>query len=77
MFREALNIIDDARRQGPLDVDEQWAQAITGEIAKCDAALGKERRIAAVLRLLPFSADLGEHVGLSFDVVVVKAVEGI
>jgi tetratricopeptide (TPR) repeat protein len=41
MFRQALNIIDDARRQGPLGADEEWAREIAAEKAKCDAALAK------------------------------------
>jgi serine/threonine protein kinase len=41
MFRQALNVIDDSRRQGPLGANEQWAQTIAAEIAKCDAALAK------------------------------------
>jgi tetratricopeptide (TPR) repeat protein len=41
MFRQALNVIDDSRRQGPLGTNEEWAQSIATEITKCDAALGK------------------------------------
>ena len=41
MFRQALHVIDDSRRQGPLGANEPWAQAIASEIAKCDAALAK------------------------------------
>jgi serine/threonine protein kinase len=42
MFRQTLNILDDLRRsQGDLGVNEDWAKEIAGEIAKCDAALGK------------------------------------
>ena len=42
MFRESLNILDDLRRRGILNAaDAEWATEIAGEIAKCDAALGK------------------------------------
>ncbi len=38
-FQKALDIIDEFRQQGPLGSNEQWAQEIEGEIAKCDAVL--------------------------------------
>ncbi|MGI9088200.1 MAG: protein kinase domain-containing protein [Chthoniobacterales bacterium] len=41
MFRQAQNIMDEARRDNPLGADEEWAKEIAGEIAKCDAALAK------------------------------------
>jgi eukaryotic-like serine/threonine-protein kinase len=41
MFRQTLNILDDLRSRGALAGNEQWAQEIAGEIAKCDAALGR------------------------------------
>jgi serine/threonine protein kinase/tetratricopeptide (TPR) repeat protein len=41
MFRQAQNIMDEARRESPLGVDEKWATEIAGEIAKCDTTLGK------------------------------------
>ena len=41
MFQQTLNILDDLRRQGSLGANEQWAKEIAGEIAKCDAALGR------------------------------------
>ena len=41
-FRQTLNILDDVRgSQGDLGSNEDWAKEIAGEIAKCDAALGK------------------------------------
>jgi tetratricopeptide (TPR) repeat protein len=41
MFHQTLNIMDAARSRGPLGGNEPWAREIAGEIAKCDAALGK------------------------------------
>jgi serine/threonine protein kinase len=41
MFRQAQNIMDEGRGGGSLGVDEEWATEIAGEIAKCDAALGR------------------------------------
>lgn len=42
LFRQALNIYDDARRiAGGLGVNEVYAKALAVEIAKCDTALGK------------------------------------
>jgi len=42
MLQQALNILDDARRlKGGLGANEEWAKEIAGELAKCDAALGK------------------------------------
>ena len=42
MFQQALNILDDLRRlRGTLGSNEKWAKQIAGEIAKCDAPLGK------------------------------------
>jgi tetratricopeptide (TPR) repeat protein len=42
MFRQAQNIMDEARGESTLGVDEEWAKEIAGEIAKCDAALAKK-----------------------------------
>jgi tetratricopeptide (TPR) repeat protein/tRNA A-37 threonylcarbamoyl transferase component Bud32 len=42
MFQKALNILDDSRSRGEdLGLDEGWAKSISGEIAKCNTALGK------------------------------------
>ncbi|MEY2509449.1 MAG: eukaryotic-like serine/threonine-protein kinase [Verrucomicrobiota bacterium] len=41
MFRQALDILEDLRSQGALGGNEDWAKEIAGEIAKCDAVLGK------------------------------------
>ena len=41
MFQQTQNILDDLRSQGSLGANEQWAREIAGEIAKCDAALGR------------------------------------
>ncbi|MEP7014647.1 MAG: hypothetical protein ABI925_04340, partial [Verrucomicrobiota bacterium] len=42
MFRQTLNIMNDLRsRTGTLGSNEQWANEIAGEIAKCDTALRK------------------------------------
>ncbi len=41
MFQQTLNILDDLRSRGALGGNEDWAREITGEIAKCDTALGK------------------------------------
>jgi hypothetical protein len=44
MFQQSVNVLDDLRnRQGTLGSNEQWAKEIAGEIAKCDAALGKDK----------------------------------
>ena len=42
MFQQALNVLDELRSlRGTLGSNEKWAKEIAGEIAKCDAALGK------------------------------------
>jgi len=42
MLLQSLNVLDALRsRQGTLGANEQWAKEIAGEIAKCDAVLGK------------------------------------
>ncbi len=42
MFRQALNVLEDLRRRGTLDANnDEWAKGIAGEIAKCETALGK------------------------------------
>jgi tetratricopeptide (TPR) repeat protein len=42
MFQKALNVLDDLRSRGMLDVSsEEWARQIAGEIATCDTALAK------------------------------------
>jgi hypothetical protein len=42
MFQKTLNVLDDLRSRGILDVSsEEWAGKVAGEIAKCDTALGK------------------------------------
>jgi tetratricopeptide (TPR) repeat protein len=42
LFRQSLRIMDEARvAKGSLGKDESWAAEITGELAKCDAALGQ------------------------------------
>jgi serine/threonine protein kinase/tetratricopeptide (TPR) repeat protein len=42
MFQRSLNVLDELRnRQGTLGANEDWAKEIAGEIAKCDAVLGK------------------------------------
>jgi tetratricopeptide (TPR) repeat protein len=43
MFQQAKDILDDLRRGtgGTLGINEEWAKAIAGEIAECDAALAK------------------------------------
>ena len=42
MFQETLNVLEDLRSRGALHPDSaKWATTIAGEIAKCDAALGK------------------------------------
>lgn len=42
MFRETQHILDELRRQlGGLGANEQSAQEIAAEIAKCNAALGE------------------------------------
>ncbi len=41
MFRQAQDIMDGARGESGLGVDEEWAKEIAGEIAKCDTALEK------------------------------------
>lgn len=43
MFRQSASVLNDLRtnNQGTLGSNEIWAREIAGEIAKCDAALGK------------------------------------
>ncbi len=41
-FQKSADILEDLRHGGALDPsDGDWAKAIAGEIAKCDAALAK------------------------------------
>ncbi len=43
MFRQSLNVLDDLRSRGILDVNsEVWVKEIAGEMAKCDTALAKK-----------------------------------
>ena len=40
MFRQSLNVLDDLRSSaGDLGVNELYAKAIAGEIARCETAL--------------------------------------
>jgi tetratricopeptide (TPR) repeat protein len=42
MFQKCLDVLEDLRRRGALAAgNSEWAKMIAGEIAKCDAALGK------------------------------------
>lgn len=42
MFRQALNVLEDLRRRGTLDPNnEVYAKNIAGEVAKCETALAK------------------------------------
>lgn len=42
MFGSALNILNERRdHQGGLGSNEQWARQIAGDLAKCDATLGR------------------------------------
>jgi tetratricopeptide (TPR) repeat protein len=44
MYQQSLNVLDDLRSRGVLDAaSEDWAKNIAAEIAKCDAALGKDK----------------------------------
>ena len=41
-FQKSLNVLDDLRSRGSLDpANDNWTKEIVGEVAKCDAALGK------------------------------------